>query len=389
MMAAVKVLQLSKFYPPVEGGIEAVTREIAEGLAARRVDCDVLCAHTGRGTVEETVAHGVRVTRASSWGQALRTSLAPQMLRLLAARHAAYDLIHVHMPDPLAALALWRVRPRARIVLHWHSDVLRQRLARHAYGPLERWLLQRADAVVATSRAYAEASPELRRHREKVEVIPIGIGAPPPAPVAARVAALRARVGGRRIVFALGRMTHYKGFEVLVQAARSLPDDVVVLIGGGGERLEALRAGVAAAGLQGRVVLPGRLAAEAVEEAFAACELFCLPSVSRAEAYGVAVLEAMARGRACVTSDIPGSAIGWLNRHGETGLTVPVGDAVALAGALNRLLADDALRQRCSAAARQRWAEGFTAPTMIDATVALYRRLLADAAPVPAAAFDP
>ena len=374
-----KVLQLSKFYPPVEGGIEAVTREIAEGLAARRVDCDVLCAHTGRGTVEETAAHGVRVTRASSWGQALRTSLAPQMLRLLAARH----------PDPLAALALWRVRPRARIVLHWHSDVLRQRLARHAYGPLERWLLQRADAIVATSRAYAEASPELRRHREKVEVIPIGIGAPPPAPEAARVAALRARLGARRIVFALGRMTHYKGFEVLVQAARSLPDDVVVLIGGGGERLQALRAGVASAGLQGRVVMPGRLASEAVEEAFAACELFCLPSVSRAEAYGVAVLEAMARGRACVTSDIPGSAIGWLNRHGETGLTVPVGDAVALAGALNRLLADDALRQRCSAAARQRWAEGFTAPTMIDATVALYRRLLAAPRPVPAAASDP
>ena len=379
MIGAMRVLQLSKFYPPVEGGIEAVTREIAEGLVARRVGCDVLCAHTARGTVEETLSHGVRVTRASSWGQALRTSVAPQMVRLLDARHAAYDLIHVHMPDPLAALALWRVRPRARVVLHWHSDVLRQSVARHAYGPLERWLLERADAIVATSRAYSEASPALRRHRAKVEVIPIGISTPPPPPDAARVEALRASLGGRRIVFALGRMTHYKGFEVLVQAARSLPDDVAVLIGGGGERLEALRTVVRAAGLQERVVLPGRLAVETVEEAFAACELFCLPSVSRAEAYGVAVLEAMARGRACVTSDIPGSAIGWLNAHGETGLTAPAGDAAALAAALNTLLADDVLRGRLGAAARQRWSERFTAATMIDSTIALYRRLLADA----------
>lgn len=379
MIGAMRILQLSKFYPPVEGGIEAVTREIAEGLAARRVGSDVLCAHTGRGTVEETSSHGVRVTRASSWGQALRTSVAPQMVRLLAARHAGYDLIHVHMPDPLAALALWRVRPRARVVLHWHSDVLRQSVARHAYGPLERWLLERADAIVATSAAYAEASPALRRHRAKVAVIPIGISAPPPPPRSARIEALRASVGGRRIVFALGRMTHYKGFEVLMQAARALPDNVVVLIGGGGERLEPLRTDARTADLQDRVVLPGRLAPEDVEAAFAACELFCLPSVSRAEAYGVAVLEAMARGRPCVTSDIPGSAIGWLNEHGRTGLTAPAGDAAALAAAINALLADDAARARMGAAARQRWAERFTAATMIDSIVALYRRLLADA----------
>lgn len=384
-----KVLQISKFYPPVEGGIEAVARELAEGLVERRLGCDVLCAHTGRGTVEETHAGGIRVTRASSWGLALRTSVAPQLLRLLAARHAGYDLIHVHMPDPLAALALWRVRPRVPVVLHWHSDVVRQQLARHVYGPLERWLLGRADAVVATSHAYAETSPALRRHRGKVAVIPIGITAPPPAPPAARVEALRASLGGRRIVFALGRMTHYKGFEVLLQAAAVLPQDVVVLIGGAGERLEPLRAAVAAAGLGRRVVLPGRLSAEAVEEAFAACEVFCLPSVSRAEAYGVAVLEAMARGRACVTTDIPGSAIGWLNADGQTGLTVPPADAAALGAALNRMLADDALRARCAAAARARWEAGFTAATMIDSTIALYRRLLAGSPPAHGSARAP
>ena len=157
-----KALQISKFYPPVMGGIESVAFELTEGLNRRGVETDVLCAHTGPSTLRERSPTGYRIVRAGSLGKLLSTSMSLAMLREARRMCDAYDVIHVQMPDPMAALALWFARPRARIVLHWQSDVINQRRALKLYEPLQTWLLRRADAIIATTPQYAEASPSLR-----------------------------------------------------------------------------------------------------------------------------------------------------------------------------------------------------------------------------------
>ncbi len=383
-----KVLQLSKFYPPAHGGIEAVARDLSAGLVAQGVQVQVLCAHHRLRHVDEHDALGVRITRAASFGLFLSTSMAPALPWLLRRRVAdpgqAPDVIHVHMPDPLAAIAVWFARPRARVVLHWHSDVVRQRLSMALYRPLQRWLLQRADAVIATSPAYAQSSAVLRDWLPKVVVIPLG--APPPLPPTPQaVAGVKRRYGDRRLVLALGRMTYYKGYEVLIEAAARLPPDVVVVVGGAGDRLEHYRQLAARRGLAERVRFVGRLPAHRVEAYFAAAEVFVQASTVRAEAFGVAVLEAMARGRPVVSTQIEGSGLPWLNQHGVTGLKVPPNDAAALAGAIRTLLDDAALRQRMGTAGQGRWALHFSTETMCAATLALYRRLLAGELPGAAA----
>jgi rhamnosyl/mannosyltransferase len=381
-----KVLQISKFYPPDRGGIEAVARDLSAGFVRRGLTVEVLCANRRMQHSDETDALGVRVTRAASFGMWLSTSMAPGMARDLWRRRADPDIVHVHMPDPLAALAVWLVRPRARLVVHWHSDVVRQRVARHVYRPLERWLLGRADAVIATSQAYAESSPALREVAGKVVVIPIG--APPPeTPDPQRVERLRRRYGHRHVVFALGRMTYYKGWDVLIEAARSLPEDVVVVVGGGGEDLETYRAMAERAGVSERIRFVGGLSPANVEAHFAVADLFCVASTVRAEAYGVAAVEAMARGCPVVATDIPGSGLGWLHQHEVTGLKVPVRDPLALAEAISTLVADAGLRSRYGAAGRARWAAHFTADKMAEETLTLYCRLLGQ--PVPMAHPNP
>jgi glycosyltransferase involved in cell wall biosynthesis len=372
-----KVLQISKFYAPIRGGIEAVAQELTEGLNRAGVRADVLCSNQSLRKSSEQFAAGYTVHRAASIGMFMSTSMAPSMIRHLCEMGSEYDVLHVHMPDPMSALALLMARPRRAVVVHWHSDVIRQRLALKVYEPLQRWILNRADAVIATSEAYAESSGPLQAWRNKVCVIPIGISPPGEADQASadKVEALRKRFGGRRIVFALGRMTYYKGFDVLIEAAARLPDDCVVLIGGDGPLHSHYSSMVAGRGLTGKVCMLGHIHGADLQSHFAACDVFCLPSTARAEAYGVAMVEAMAAGKPVVASNIAGSGMPWVNVDGRTGFNVPVRQPGALADALLSLLDNTARREQFGAAARQRYTDQFSAELMTQRTLALYHRL--------------
>lgn len=372
---APRVLQLGKYYPPVPGGIETVARELTEGLNRAGIATDVLCAGLSRRTVVERADTGYRIVRTGSWARLLSTAVSPAMVATLREVRDDYDLVHLHMPDPMAVLAVLATRPAARLVLHWHSDVIRQRVAMHAYRPLQEWALRRADAIVATSQAYADSSEALRRWRDKFTVIPIGVSDSRARVRAGQVHAIRARYAGRRIVFSLGRMTHYKGFTVLARAAAALPDDWVVLIGGDGIELDGLRRFVSQHRLGDRVHVLGHIGGDALPAHYAACDVFCLPSTLRAEAFGVSIVEALLMGKPVVATDIPGSGVPWVNRHGFTGLNAPAGDAAGLAGALNALIGDPLLRQRFGAAARLRYLHEFGVDRMVARTLQLYESL--------------
>lgn len=381
-----KILQISKFFPPVRGGIESVAFELAEGLNLAGYPTDVLCANTSASTCHEKAAAGYQVIRAASLGNVLSTSMSP-MLALSTYRLVnRYDVVHVHMPNPMAALALWLARPKGTVVVHWHCDVVRQRVSLRLYEPLQRWMLQRADAIIATSQRYLEASEVLKPWHDKVQVIPIGVTDQLGRVQAHRVAAIRQRFNGKRLVFALGRMIYYKGFEVLIEAASKLPDDVVVVIGGEGHLMNDLQRLAAHHGVLDKVVLLGHIDGADVQNYFAACDVFCLPSTARSEAFGIVMVEAMAMGKPVVSADIAGSGVQWVNHIGVTGLGAPVRSAQGLAHALLELLDDGDMRRRLGAAARSRYLQEFRAQAMVDRTVALYDRLIARDAQIAQAA---
>ena len=370
-----KVLQISKFFPPIRGGIESAAFELAEGLNRHGVPSDVLCANTAVGSRQDEMISGYKVVRSGSFGTLLSTSMSPMLMVHARRMMTAYDVVHVHMPNPMAALALRLSPPRGKLIVHWHSDVIRQRFAQPLYAPLQDWLLQRADAIVATTPPYVESSDVLRRWHKKVEIIPLGVSDHSARVDPQAVQAIRDRYAGKRLVFALGRMTYYKGFDVLIRAARMLPEDCVVLIGGSGRLMSVLGEQVQALNLHGRVHLLGPLEDGPLLAHFAACDVFCLPSTARAEAFGIAMIEAMAMEKPVVSADIPGSGVSWINRAGVSGLTVPVGNAQALADGLRRILADPGLQRRFGLAARNCYLQRFTADHMVGRVINLYQRV--------------
>jgi rhamnosyl/mannosyltransferase len=371
-----RVLQVGKFYPPDAGGVETGTRQMVETLARLGHENAVLC-FAGAGPYDDG-AGSVPVLRAATWATVASQPLSTEYLLRLADLAPRVDVLHVHWPNPLAAMALWFTRPRTAIVLHWHSDVIGKGALKTLVSPFEAWLCRRAELVIGPTEVHLQASGRAALFAGKGAAVPFFVepdAADPGRLDPAALAAVRERTGGRRLVFALGRLVPYKGFAVLVEAARRLPDDAVAVIGGAGPLAGELARQIETAGLGHKVLLAGRIPDAELPAWFACCDVFCLPSVTRAEMFGIVQLEAMAWGKPVVATAIAGSGVAAVNRHGETGLVVPPGDASALGAALATLLADAALAARLGQGGRQAAAARFSPRAVAEALGAAYARL--------------
>lgn len=367
-----KVLQLGKFYPPVKGGMETILALISE-RTAQHVRNRVMVANSRRSTVEER--HGsVEVLRIAALTRIGAVAVCPRMPFELAREDA--DLIVLHEPNPMALVAYFLARPSGRLIVWYHSDVIRPSWRyRLFYRPFLRFALSRAVRVVVSSPALGRSAPELRDFQAKCTVIPFGIDPRLDASDAILTRALELRrEANRPIVLFVGRLVPYKGVDVLLEALAGL--DACGLIVGDGPQRTALEAHARELGLVGRVRFLGSVADAELAALYRACDVFVLPSVTRQEAFGVVQLEAMAAGKPVVSTDV-GTGVGWVNRHGETGYVVPPADPVALREALRRLLADPALQKSMGDAAAKRVRATFTLERMIDDTLALYRDVMA------------
>ena len=358
-----RVLQLGKFYPIV-GGVEKVMWELTEGLGRAGIDCDMLCASKTPQVIQ--IGEHSRCICVKALFKAAATMISPAMISYLRKHCAEYEIIHIHHPDPMAALALRMSGYKGKVVLHWHSDILKQRILLKFYIPLQNWVVNRADTIVGTSPVYVRESPFLQSVQKKLTYLPIGVDP---------VQELESKPSEYKTVFSFGRLVGYKGYKYLVDAARILPDNYKVVIGGEGPLRKELEEQVKALGLDSKVSLPGRIPQEKLPEMFAACSVFCLSSIWKTEAFGIVQIEAMSCGKPVVATRIPGSGVSWVNEHGFSGLNVDPCDSEALADAIMQIVEDpETYRQYCKNA-RERYKALFTKDTMIEKCIDIYNRL--------------
>lgn len=364
-----KILQLGKFYP-VRGGIEKVMYDLMTGLSECGVDCDMLCALSQGSSQVTAINRHARLICCRTWKKVAATMIAPTMIMTLKKLCSGYDIIHIHHPDPMACLALFFSGYKGRVILHWHSDIQKQKLLLGFYRPLQRWLLKRCELIVGTTPVYLSESPFLKNVQDKTVCLPIGVE---PMPSSGENACrIRERYGNRKIIFSLGRLVSYKGYKYLVEAAGYLDDEYVVLIGGSGPLKDELQAEIEYQGLRDKVKLLGRIGDDELPSYYEACDLFCLPSVQKTEAFGIVQIEAMSFGKPVVATTIPGSGVAWVNRHGVSGINVPPCDSKALAGAIRLVTCDEETYSAYSERALERYRSEFTKERMIERCLKLY-----------------
>lgn len=367
-----KILHIGKSYP-LDGGVEKVMYEIVQGVSERKIPCDMLCA-AGEKEGIVTLNDDARIICTKSYGKFAATFISPQMIWKLRRISGNYDIVHVHHPDPMACLSLFLSNYKGKVVLHWHSDILKQKTLLKLYQPLQSWLIKRADMIVGTTPVYVQQSPCLQQVQHKIDYIPIGVE--PIVPPRDRVQDIRASYKGKKIVFSLGRLVEYKGYEYLIEAAEYLNDDYVVLIGSNGPLKDKLQSLIDSKGLQNKVQLLGRIPDNEIAAYFGACDVFCLSSIWKTEAFAIVQIEAMSCGKPIVATRIPESGVSWVNKEGESGMNVEIKNGKALAEAIAQITADkDKYDQYCKGA-KKRYEEYFTRARMTDRCIALYHQLL-------------
>ena len=368
-----KILQLGKFYP-IRGGVEKVMWDLTRGLSARGIACDMLCADFEQEKKTKVLTFNDRghVIVVPTLRQAAGTMIAPKMVSWLRKHAKEYDLIHVHHPDPMAALALWLSGYKGRVILHWHSDILKHKVLLACYAPLQSWLIRRAEQIIGTTPVYVAQSPALQDVQDKTTYVPIGIEPIVYDPTMAE--SVRAEYPGKKIVYSLGRLVPYKGYAYLIDAARYLDDSYQVLIGGTGPLRDSLQQRIDAEGLQDKVRLLGFVPDERHAAMYGAADVFVMSSVMKTEAFGIVQIEAMSTGTPVVATKIPESGVSWVNEDGISGRNVAPQNPVELANAIDEICKNPEKYRTFADNAKKRFERVFRYDNMIEKIVERYEK---------------
>ncbi len=365
------------------GGMQSHTGALTRALDELGLEQDVVTAARAGEARREVIGHRARIHRVGlpvSWG---RQCWAPPAAALAPRLGRGADLVHAHLGEDIAVLALGEAVARLHglpLVVTVHTSVRhtlvvsdrRSRRVKRWGGALEARAMERADAVITLTERLRALAVEDGTEPAKVHVIPSGVR---PGQWAQERADPFPEVRRPRVLF-VGRLAFQKGVITLVEAAARLTQDAEVLLVGDGPDRAAVQRRIAELGLQDRVRLTGFKPHDEVPAVLRHGDVLVLPSTY--EELGSVLVEGMRAGLPIV-----GSATGGIPevvRDGETGVLCPPGDAAAFATAIDGLLADPARARRLGDAGAAR-AKDYSWARLAPRVLEVYAQALAGDAP--------
>ena len=354
-----RVLHIGKYFPPRFGGMETYLSDLMNvqkrsGMAVAAVVHQHLPSIRASHEGEEgntNAAKAAHVYRAARWFNIGVVPFAPLFALTLAKAIKEFrpTVLHIHHPNASGVWAL--LLPSARRlpwVATWHADILTPeasfaiKLGYQLYRPLQHAQLARTQRVLATSELYRSGSAALTALAPRCEVLPLGLDEQRMPPMGAR------EVSGEALdttpvplrILSVGRIASYKGFTHLLKALEYLPEaTLTMVVSGSPSEITALETQIAHLGLTPRVSLKKNLSDAELWDQYRACQVFCLPSTDKTEAFGMVLLEAKHFNRPVVACDIPDSGVPWVAaKYGRFALAQP-GNAQSLASAIERVTA--------------------------------------------------
>lgn len=375
--SSMKVLHISKYFYPHDGGIESVCRDIMQALK-KHPEIEQMCLCFGDERKKRYAGHmyGFPIIRVAPFVTVKKQALSLKyyfILRKIIHRFQP-DVVHVHFPNMLVCLFLLLIPKSFRLIIHWHSDIIEQKHLYRCFRFIEQRCLKRADLILATTEKYIDGSSALERWRSKCRVCPniADVEKYEMRPEdAGRIQQVKEKYKDP-IVFFIGRHVKYKGLELLIRAAELVRVPCHFVIAGTGPLTEKLKE------MKGdNVSFIGRISDDELRIFFHASKILAFPSITKNEAFGVSLAEGMSCGLPAITFTIPGSGVNVVSIGGETGIEVARQTPEDLADGIVSLLSDENEYKRFSENAKTHIRKNFTRPVLEKALDDIYREAAA------------
>lgn len=367
-----RVLMYGRFLDEIPGGMQTHVINLMDSLSDQVDFIHLVCSRTFYGSGLK-ILNDIPVKRCGSLNIDGSFAFSPSLVyqSIKEKLYGQINMIHLHFPDPMAHFASLVFSRKIPRVITWHAEITKYALLNKYYSPFLKKELSISSAIIVPTVSHQKSSSLLHwsKARNKIKIIPFGFNLK-------RYKNIRKKEKQAKnlIIFALGRHVPYKGFEVLIDSLKYLPNNVVLCIGGTGPLTKAYEQQVSKLRLDARVTFHGHIPDKNLPEMYHSADIFCLPSITKAEAFGIVQLEAMAAGLPVVSTRL-GTGVEEVNLNGVTGFTVKPGDAVELANALQILISNSDIRLAFGQAGQKRAFNKFSLENMKKPTLALYQNL--------------
>jgi len=369
-----KILQVSKLYYPWIGGIERIVENISEGLNGKSgFEIKVLCCQP-QGKGGEGIINGVKVIKASSLGILRSMPLSLDFLRLFKNLSEEADIIDFHQPFPLGDLAFFLSKSGAKrnLIVHYHSDIVRQKILGFLAKPFIFDTLKKAKKIIVSNPNLIRNSPYLNKFKDRCLVIPFGVDLSEIERVFSEdtVRGIKEEYGD--FVLFHGRLNYYKGVQYLIQAVKDVGVNLVII--GEGKEEWFLKQKAGEFNIENKVFFLPAQEREKLINFYKACKVFVLPSILKSEAFGIVLLEAMACAKPVISTEL-GTGTSFVNENGVTGFVVPPKDSSALSRAIKEILENEELARQFGRNALKKINEEFSLRRMLDMLSSAYQEI--------------
>jgi len=372
-----KVALVAPYFFPHIGGVESHVLALARELSRKGHEVQVFTSKHA-DLKEFDAVDGIPVRRVPVSSMLFDTPLTPKLMPVLQAEK--WDIIHAHSPPPMSSYYAARAAARSSVPLVYthHCDpeipsLLGRTVSWVYYRTLLSYTLRHAARIIVYTESYAATSYALWKHPTAHVPTGLDLGRFGPQNDGA---AIRKKHGleGKKVVLFVGRLTAHKGIQTLIEAAAMTGPEVKYLLVGPGEfpaswsrRLRQLK-------VEDRLVLAGKVAEAELPAYYAACDLLVLPSVSRLEAFGLVLVEAMASRRPVVASDMPG--VREVIKDGKTGLLCEPFNADDLAAKIGAIVSNAEEAAGMGAAGRKLAEERYSWEVIGEKIEKVYKEVL-------------